>query len=519
MTAAAPRYVDRILAALGTDPERPAVRWRDRWITAGEFEASIVGAARRMHAAGVSEGGIVALLTTPNSPVMLTARYAAHLLGAAVCHIRSTNPGRLDSILRPDEQAGILADTSAALLAADPESAALAERLGGAAGGIPTLVLDPCDTPDRAQPNPVAVVHAPDELAVLAHTSGSTGRPKGVRLSLRAWNTIVRNIAAPIPTDEPVRLLVVTPLSHTAGAMADAALAVSGSVVLHEVFDPDEALRVIGTERISRTFVSAPQLYRLLDSPLLDTADLSTLRQLLYSGCPAAPARLAHATRVFGPALVQGYGTTEGGRVTILTPDDHLDPKLLGTVGRPFPEVTIRVCDPETGDPVGTDGIGEVVMRSPHAMDGYWADPEATARALRDGWYHTGDLGSIDAAGYLRLVGRVADVVKTEGVKVHPVVVENVLMAHPDVAHAAVFGVSGPDLIEQVHAAIVPRPGATPDPGELRRHVAARLTPTHAPSVITLIDEIALTESGKPDKQRLRHFAGLSAGSERGEDG
>ncbi|MER6538450.1 fatty acid--CoA ligase family protein [Streptomyces sp900105755] len=503
-------YAAGIRSLLDAAPDRPAVHWRGRVVSAGELAGAVAGAARTLRGLGVGPGGVVGVLVAPNSPDMLVARYAAHLLGAAVTYLRSTNPGTTVPVLSPEAQLRILLDSSADVLFTDTANAGraqdLAQRMSrrppvtgfgvGAPGAVP---VDPADRRDLGTLPPAD----PQTLAAIVFTSGSTGHPKGIRLSMRAWDSLVSATAAAVTEPDP-RILVVTPLSHTAGPMADAVLAVGGTVFLHEEFDPARALRAVAEHRITRTFMATPHLYRAADHARAEPADLSSLRQLIYSGSAAAPARIEEAAAVFGPVLVQGYGTTEGGRITMLDPGEHQDPHLRSTVGRTFPETEVKVCDPHSGAGLAVGLTGEVWVRSPHVMDGYLGDPALTAQVLRDGWYRTGDIGRLDERGYLHLLDRVADMVKTAGVKVYPAVVEREIAALPDVAHVAVYGVRDADHVEHVHAAIVPRPGARIRPDTVRSHISAALSAAHAPEEIRFLEELPLNDSGKPDKRRLR---------------
>lgn len=496
-------YVARILSALTAQPDRVAVRWRQQALTGGEFAASVAATAALLRERGAGPGGVVGVLTASNSPDMLRVRYAAHLLGAAVCHVRSTNPGTSAPALPVEAQLRILLDTRVRVLFTDAENAdrarVLAERARGRVAVVDT------GAPEGAREF-TAVPWRPHALAVIGFTSGSTGRPKGIRLSAAAWDNLVE-VTGQAFTGEAgatARLLVTTPLSHTVATMADAVLAGGGTVVLHEEFAPGPVLRALAEHRISHTFMATAHLYQLLDHEGLPAADLSALRQLIYTGSAAAPARVAEAVRRLGPVLVQGYGTSESGRITLLHPGDHQDPELHTTVGRPFPENEIAVHDPDTEQRLPPGATGEVWVRSPHLMDGYWGDPALSMRTLRGEWYRTGDLGRIDERGCLSLLGRIADVVKADGVLVHPAVVERRILTLPGIAQAAVFGVRDPDLVEHLEAAVVPRPGARVDAEDVRAHIAAGLSAGHVPEEVLVLDALPLNPGGKPDKHRLR---------------
>lgn len=504
-------YAAQIMSVLASDPDNTVMRWRGRDVRAGEFTRSVTGAVHALRGLGVGPGSLVAILVAPNSPDMLCARYAANLLGAAACYLGTTNPGSAKRAPSLDAQLRIVRDTAAAVLFTDAENAERALEVAGlvpgpvsltgfdvhVAGGVP---IDPGHDSGLGE----TPAWDPKALAMVAFSSGSTGRPKGIRMPGHLLDTGVRvNLAAMFEPDPP-RLLVTTPLSHSVGPMADAVLAIGGTLFLHEEFEPGEVLRAVAEHRISRTFMATAHLYQLLDHCDCRTADLSSLMLLVYTGSAAAPARIADAVEVFGLRLMQAYGTSESGAVTRLDPWEHQDPRLRSSVGRPFPTVELKVCDPDSGAQVDEGVAGEVWLRSPLLMEGYLADPELTARVLCDGWYRTGDIGQLDKDGYLYLLDRIADVVKTQGVKVYPVVVEREILALPGVSQAAVYGVRDEDNQEHLHAAVVARHGAQIDPGDIRSSVGSSLSVEHVPEVIVLLDELPLNAAGKPDKLRLR---------------
>ncbi|MGL5830511.1 MAG: ANL family adenylate-forming protein, partial [Angustibacter sp.] len=308
-----------------------------------------------------------------------------------------------------------------------------------------------------------------------------------------------------LPVAAPARrpqLLVVTPVSHTTGTMVDAALLAGGEVRLHPGFDVEEVLTVLCTGEITDIYLAVPQLYelteRLANNP---HQELPQLTQVLYSGTPAAPHRIRQAQRIFGPALMQLYGSTEAGGLTTLTPADHAEPQLLGTVGRPFDWVRIELRD-HRGTPVERGGIGEVCARSDTTMLSY-QDPRLPSPWWPDGWLRTGDLGRLDEFGYLTLVGRIGQVMKTRGVKIHPRAVEEQLLAHPLVRQAVVYVERDADLRESLHAAIEV-PGAGPDTEpQFVRYLERQLTAAHVPR-LTIMPTLPRTASGKIDLSRLR---------------
>jgi fatty-acyl-CoA synthase len=511
--AGAQGYVSEVLSIVAAEPDTEVLRYQGFVLTGAEFLRSVAGTHRALRKAGTRRGAVVAVLTASNSPEMITVRYAAHLIGGAVCYLRSTNPGSSASMLSVEDQLEILRATGATVLYADRDSAPRAAQLAQQAEVTLVSPGGAIDAGPSDDPGPVdASGWRPDDLALVMFTSGSTGRPKGIRKSRAAWEGTVRTaIAAPREADK-VTALFSTPLSHTAGPMVDGALGAGGSVVLLPEFDAEQVLGAVAEHAVTRTFMATTHLYRLLD--LLDEPgrrdSVAGLHRLIYGGSSAAPARIAQAVSVFGPVLLQVYGTSESGRITFLGPADHADPRLAATVGRPFPEVDVEVRDLDAAEPLTDGQVGEIWMRSPQLMDSY-LDDRLTAQVLREGWYRTGDIGYRDERGYVHLLDRVADVVKIDGTKVYPAVVEREALAIPGVAAAAVYGFRDADGAEHLHAAITCRPGSSVTADEVRTHLAASLSPAHAPERVLVLDEVPLNAAGKADKPRLRLLSTANA--------
>jgi fatty-acyl-CoA synthase len=504
-------YALDVLTALTADPDRIALHWRGEAITAGRLARSVVDTVQTLRKLGVGPGVMVGVLLAPNCPDMLAVRWAAHLLGGAVTFIRGTNPGSTVPVLSAETQLHILFTSSAAVLYTDAENAdrakELAERASGRLQLIETAPAAPGDPAPVDLPADLGELPArePGSLALLSFSSGSTGQPKGVCVSTRVADFTVRG-TVPLISEPNPRLLVATPLSFVVGPVADAVLTLGGTVVLHEEFEPARVMRAVEEHGITRTFMATSHLYQAMSVVRAEKIDVSSLRALIYTGVAAAPARLAEAVEIFGPVLFQAYGSAEAGRITILLPSDHDDARLRTTVGRPFPEVGLKICDQESGQELPVGETGEVWVRSPALMDGYLGDPGTTSRVLRDGWYLTGDIGRLDEQGYLSLVDRVADVIKTGGVKIYPAVLEREIATLSGVADVAVYGVRDLDNLEHVHAAVVRRSGSQLSADAIRAHIAERISPAHVPTEIRFLDELPLGVSGKPDKQRLRRL-------------
>ncbi|MET9630325.1 AMP-binding protein [Lentzea sp. NPDC006480] len=459
-------YVCRMLAGLAAAPGRICLWRKDDQLTARQFRETVLTAAdvlRRQFAGDPAP--VVAVLTVTNSPATIILRYAANLAGATVVHLHSTNAVDPTDQLAADARREILGRTGATLLAVDEENADAGRELCGKLPEPPRLaalgLLGP-DVLDLSSGDPDAfdldtVQVDPDQPAVVICTSGTSGRPKAVAMPYRVRALhLEAGRRGEFKSPEPLVYLATLPVCNSSGAVVDLALA---------------------------------------------SGDLSSITNITYVGSPAAPARLAEALNVFGPVLTQIYGTTEASPISVLGPADHLDPQLLATAGRPTAEVRIRSLDSDEDAQPG--GIGEVCVRSPSIMLGYWGEPELTAATARDGWLHTGDLSSLDANGVLRLHGRMGEVVKTNGIKIHPRDVEHILLIHPEVAQAAVYCVVDDDHVEHLHAAVVMRPDSTADAGALIRQVAAELSAKHVPASVVFHDVLPLTGMGKLDKQLL----------------
>ncbi|MBH0781003.1 amino acid adenylation domain-containing protein [Nocardia bovistercoris] len=503
-------YVRRILGRLDADPGAITVTLGDEPFSAERVARAIRTTAAWMRSAGVGPGASVAVLTSPNTPATLIYRYGANLLGATAVHIRGINAADPHDEMSPRVQAEILAGLRPTVLAVDQDNLERARGLRASAGsefgivapgpsgpGVLDMTLAPASEFDDS-------TAAAPEIAAVTFTSGSSGRPKGV-----SWPFAVKNDMAAVMVDaEPAVCLVTGSLTHSSGFSADDVIIAGGAVVLHNGFEAEAVLRAVARHGVTRLVLASPQVYALTDHPAFDDYDLSSLREVYYTGSPAAPERMAAAAKSLGPVLFQVYGTSETGMISQLTPQDHLDPDLRRTVGRPPANVRITIRDPRDGDRVLAPGVsGEICASGPWAMSHYWNDPEQTARVVHDGWVRTGDIGRLDESGYLTLDGRLDGVLKGYGVLIYPEAVERVLLEHADVAQAAVFGIEDADRLARVDAVVTPTSGSTPRPDELRGHVAEALGDHHTPVEIEVRPVLPLRGSAKPDRNLLRKQA------------
>ena len=351
-------------------------------------------------------------------------------------------------------------------------------------------------------PHTVPAAATPDDLAFVVFTSGTTGQPKGVMLSHGNVVAVIDAILDYLPLSPADRYVLVLPLFHTyAKSVLLTTLAAGGTVVLDSFNDLPGFVARLESQRIT-TFSGVPyHVNMLLRRAPLDRHDLSRLSTITISGSHLATETLQELARRFPAArVVFMYGMTETSTRACALPPERVADKP-GSCGRPIRGVALRIVD-DGGRDLPAGGSGEVLVRGPNVMQGYYRDPALTRATLRDGWLHTGDLGYLDDEGFLFLVGRKTDLIKCAGERISAREIEDVLAAHPGVLEAAVAGEPHPVLGESVHAWIVRRAdGLSED--ELRRHCAQHLTHHEIPRSWTFVAELPRTASGKVQKHRL----------------
>ncbi len=398
-----------------------------------------------------------------------------------------------------------LQDAEAALFLCDPADES---ELGPVAAGAGAALraLGPDGTGSFAAmagaPDHAAADRRPDDLAALLYTSGTTGRSKGAMLTQANLVSNAEVLAETWRIAADDVLLHALPIFHTHGLfVATNVMLVSGGAM---IFLPRfEADAVIAALPAATVMMGVPTFYsRLLDDARL-TRELTAHMRLFISG--SAPL-LEETHRRFedrtGHALLERYGMTE---TNMNTSNPRAGPRRAGTVGLPLPGVELRLADPETGAAVAEGGIGEIEVRGPNVFAGYWRMPEKTREEFRpDGFFRTGDLGTIDAAGYLRIVGRAKDLIISGGFNVYPKEVELILDAQPGVAESAVIGVPHPDFGEGVVAVVAAAPGAAPLPDALAGAVSAGLAPFKRPKRYIIVDALPRNAMGKVQKAALR---------------
>ncbi|MCW2903691.1 MAG: putative fatty-acid--CoA ligase [Streptosporangiaceae bacterium] len=343
----------------------------------------------------------------------------------------------------------------------------------------------------------------PEALATMFYTSGTTGRPKGAMLSHRALLSAAEQCRRELRLGpaEPTRNLVAAPLFHilACGMQWIPALAAGGAVVIMPAFEVDGWLRAIRDERID-ILNGVPAMYwHALRHPDFSALDVSRVRLLSYGAAPTPPAQVRALIEAFPAArLAPGYGLTEAACVTGL---DHADVVThADSVGTAVPATELRLLGPETGQ-----GVGQLLVRGPQLMSGYWGRPDATAGTLAGGWLHTGDLVRVDPAGRVHILDRRTDMINRGGENVYSVEVERALAGHPAVAEVAVVGVPDAMMGQKVGAVVVPRPGKVLEPADLVAYARGVLADFKVPQYVAVrADPLPRNPGGKVDKAVLR---------------
>jgi acyl-CoA synthetase (AMP-forming)/AMP-acid ligase II len=457
---------------------------------------------------GCRPGDRLAIIMS-NRPEFLEAMFAAWHAGLIAVPVNAR--------LHRAEFEYILGHAEARLAVCSPD---LAETVAPLAGSVPGLeaVLVAGGPEWRALDSGEGidlVARRPEDPAWLFYTSGTTGRPKGATLTHRNLLTMCLSYYADIdpvaPTDA---ILQAAPLSHGAGLYGLAHVAKAAASVIPESghFDPEEIARLVGAWPGASFFAAPTMVKRLIDDPRFAAADHCNLKTIVYGGAPMYVADLKRALDLLGPKLSQIYGQGEAPMtITFLSKAMHAErghpawEARLGSTGIARTDVEVRVVDADDRDlPEGEPG--EVLARGDVVMAGYWRDPEATARTLRGGWLHTGDVGAFDEAGFLTLMDRSKDLIISGGQNIYPREIEEVLLRHPGVAEVSVVGRPHRDWGEEVVAFVVARPGPAPMEAELDRLCLASIARFKRPRVYRFLDALPKNNYGKVLKTELRRL-------------
>lgn len=495
-----------VLAAAAEFGEQPAVVAEGHRLSYQQLVQSAGALAVGLADLGVERGDRVALLL-PNCPQFVISYLAITALGAVVVPLHCQLSG--------EEAAYILNNAQVRALISWAEFEPLVAALAQQVDSLTTLLISGHSVIEdvvnleeliSASADRLALSDAAqrDDAAVLIYTSGTTGRPKGALLSHRNLLANAHSCRELIGVTDEDRFLTVLPLFHSFGATVCMILPlISGACIVRQAaFVPLQVLQGIEEHGIT-FFAGVPSMFAVLAR--CQTAreyDLSSVR-LCVSGGAALPVQVLSAFRDrYGVPLVEGYGPTEASPVVTVDPPDGV--QKPGSAGLPIPGVHVRIVN-EAGQDLPTGQIGEIIVAGENVMQGYWQNPAATAEAIREGWLYTGDLGKLDADGYLYIVDRKKDMIIVGGTNVYPQEVEMVISQIPGVGEIAVLGI--PDVLrgERVRAVVVPVEGAELTGEQVIAHCRQHLAPFKVPHLVEFRDSLPKTHLGKVLKRKLRN--------------
>lgn len=499
MTSAGPLW-QALRASLFKNAARTALLFHDQAWSYGDLAVEVSQRATQLREAGVHEGDRVVLLVS-NGPAYVVTDLSIIAVGAVkvpLSPMLSAAEVR-DIAERVGARALVLTDDLVTLASPASEVAPLVRVSHERSRPAGSDVKDLLGSLPGAGPAAAAAIY---------FSGGTTGAPKGV---VHSQQNIMTNLwahllEAEIARDE--RLLLTTPMAHAAGVFAMAAILRGASVRIEADFQAARFMQILDDDQTTWTFAVPTMIGRVVQLAEERGWKPRSLRTLQYGAAPVSPQLLERALDCFGPVLQQLYGQTEvPNYATLLTKEDHLaaltDRRILSSAGKAVTMTEIAICD-DDGLELATGEVGEVCVRAPYVMTELWGDPEGYAARFHGDWLRTGDMGIIDADGYLHLRDRRHDMIVSGGMNVFSVEVERVLTEHDDVSQAAVIGVPDDDWGEAVCAMVVLEPGRQLDVAELRRLCGERLAAYKRPKQFKVSDSFPLTRYGKIDKKALR---------------
>ncbi|MEC7501128.1 MAG: AMP-binding protein [Planctomycetota bacterium] len=488
-----------------TFPERIAIVYEDRPLTYGELDRRSAIAAQYLSMQGIRRGDRVALML-PNAPSFPVWYYAALRIGAIAVSVSTR--------LTASEVIFVIEDCSAsAFVAIDPISSELSgnlpECVSVVVGTSIEAVADGEMWSESGDGCPAGWIKTErDDAAVILYTSGTTGFAKGATLShgnVRS-NVFAFNHLCNMQPDD--RILLAVPLFHCFGqnALLNSALNVGATLILQPNFDLNESKRLIAKHHVTQLY-GVPMMFQLLEESL-EQADLASVNYC-FSAAATLPLQISHAWHSkFGQPIYEGYGLTE---TSPFASYNHRTRYVAGSIGTPIDMVEMKIVNPETGEDCQTDELGEIAIRGPNVMLGYWNRPEDTASAIRNGWFHSGDIGRRDEKGVYYIVDRVKDMITVGGLKVFPAEVERVLLDCPAVNEVAVVGIPDPIFGEQVIAFVQRDSDHNSESvlAEIQDYARRHLGNYKLPRRIELIETLPRNASGKVLKTKLRELVSI----------
>jgi long-chain acyl-CoA synthetase len=506
--------IERILPrARAQYPDRPAINTGGAWLTYDQLGKRVDALAAALPSLGLARGDRVALLDV-NSPACLECYFACAHAGYVFVP--------LNSRLAAPELTYILNDCAATVLIVSPPFFATAEGLRTQVPTLKTVVATASglagaqDYEDliakrHGQPAAAPWDAAPHDVAQIYYTSGTTGEPKGVCLTYGNMSTSAVDTIIGLGLDWDDCWLHAAPLFHLVSACAVFAMPLLGARQVALPFSPDGFLSAVEQWRVTATALPPTLINLICARPDMAASDLSSLRLIMYGGSPMPRGVISKALEVLPTSYMHAYGITEtSGIVTLLRHDDILphgggdEIRPYGSAGHPVPNIGVEIMN-DAGAIIGAGQVGEIVVSGPRVMTGYWNKPQATASAVMDGWYHTGDLGYMDSQRHLYVVDRKKDMIISGGENVYSVEVENILSTHPDVLECAVIGVPSDEWGEAVHAVIVTRDKRNVSAEDIATFCRGKIANYKIPKSISIAaDPLPKTGPGKIAKRLIR---------------
>ncbi|HEX6911510.1 MAG TPA: class I adenylate-forming enzyme family protein [Longimicrobium sp.] len=517
---------DSLALRVNEDPRRPFVAFEDRRLTYAQVDAQADALAAALHELGIEAGDRIAL-TLPNWPEFVVSAFAAAKLGAVIVPLNPRfTPPELQYMLRHSESVAVVT-------AENWEGTDYLARFEQFLGVLPDLQyvvsvgeedlwyddrihqFEDLVSSGEGRPYPRWQGSADEPFAIL-YTSGTMGKPKGVQLThdnLMA-NAALSADALDLRADDVVFGVNTLFNAFGIGTGVLGTMCAGASLILHEGYEASQALEIVRRERVT-VFHGVPTNFVLALNEAVGGAAGGTLRTGVVAGAPVPEELVQRIQRELVPGIRVGYGMTETGNlVSVNTPDDPSG-KQVATVGKPLPEVEIRIIDVD-GSVLPVESVGEVAVRGPGVMRGYYRQPGETAQVFTaDGFFLTGDLGMVDEEGYLHLIGRRKEMIIRGGFNVYPREVEDRLHAHPAVLDVAVVGLPDEILGEVACACIVPVEGAIVTGEEIRDFCREVLADYKVPDLVRFLDSFPLTGSGKVRRVELSRIISAEESSRR----
>jgi long-chain acyl-CoA synthetase len=493
-------------------PDQVAIRHGEQSITYREFYANALAFGGAMLDRGLVAGDRVAFVLA-NSPRVLETIYGCFAAGLIVVPVNAR--------LHPREIAYIVGNSGARVLVHGPEYSDGIDARGDEFGGLDLRICTGSAAGAAEWSDVVAgggslgepVAVDPEDASWLFYTSGTTGRPKGATWTHRTISIVAMNYLADVHNIEPGEVVLhAAPLSHGSGIIALPAVARGAEQLIFEPasFDPEALFAQIERDRVAHiAFLAPTQIVKMLERFEPGAHDLSSLRAVCYGGAPIHVEHLRAALAAFGPVFAQIFGQGEAPiTITGLPAAEHAellaaDDPRIGSAGRIRTDVEARVVDAEDNE-LAPGEAGEIVARGDIVMKGYWDDPEATAETLRNGWLHTGDIGTFDEGGYLFLLDRAKDMIISGGNNVYPREVEEVIHEHPAVAEVVVIGIPDDYWGEAVHAVVIRTEGAKLEADELIAFCGESLAGYKKPKAVDFVAELPVSAYGKILRREVR---------------